>query len=405
MAVTSNDETLGNSSAGSPSDDAEGEAIVAWHKPRLHERALTYFFGDDVFISYGRRDGSRYAQALARALIERGISFYLDQWSVTTPGAQLPPTLRTALRRSMMLVIVATEAAKRSQAVDDEIKLFLATQRKVVPIAFDDTLGDAIWFRRVEGLPIARESESALASNEPSTEIIDDIDQSTALTRRSRRLHRSFRLTLLATLLVAVVAAAVVGAETRAAQKAAQQAEKQAGIAQSRSLANRSQTLLRQRPEELPAALSLAVNAMKRSLTTGVRTVEADSALRENLALLPRLRSSYKYAGHGDFPNRIALSPDGQHFAILPPDKHLRIYEAVSQAPFDGRKPLREFDCACSAVALSNGLSYAAGVVEGGIKLFGLNDDGQNHIIKLAGHRLGEPDGAQPTRAVSRVVI
>jgi len=76
MALTSNDETLGNSSAGAPSDDAEGAAIVARRKPRLHERAWTYFFGDDVFISYGRRDGSRYAQALARALIERGISFY-----------------------------------------------------------------------------------------------------------------------------------------------------------------------------------------------------------------------------------------------------------------------------------------------------------------------------------------
>lgn len=393
MALTSNDETPGNSSAGSPPDEAEGAAIVARRKPRLRERAWTYFFGDDVFISYARRDGSRYAQALARALVEKGISFYLDQWSVTTPGAQLPPTLRTALGRSMMLVVVATEAAKRSQAVEDEIKLFLGTQRKVSPIAFDDdTLSDAIWFSHVEGLPIKRESRSALGSNEPSIEIIDDIDQSTALNRRSRRLRRSFGLTLLATLLVAFVAAAVVGGAskqardaTRAAQEAGRQAEKQAGIAQSRSLANRSQTLLRQRPEELPAALSLAVNAMKRSLTTGVRTVEADSALRDNLALLPRLRSSHKYAGHGETPNGIALSPDGQHFAILPSDKPLRIYEAADQAPFDKRKPVREFDCGCSAVALSNGLSYAAGVVEGGVKLFDLKDDGKSQLIKLEG--------------------
>ena len=177
VVLTSNDETLGNWSAGSPSEDAEGAASVARRKPRLHERVSTYFFGDDVFISYGRRDGSRYAQALARALIERGISFYLDQWSVTTPGAELPPTLRRALRRSMMLVVVSTDAAKHSQSVDDEIKLFLATQRKVVPIAFDDTLSNAIWFKSVEGLPIARETESAPASNAPSTEIIDDIDR------------------------------------------------------------------------------------------------------------------------------------------------------------------------------------------------------------------------------------
>jgi WD40 repeat protein len=141
--------------------------------------------------------------------------------------------------------------------------------------------------------------------------------------------------------------------------------------------------LLRQRPEELPRAVSLAIDAMKKSLPIGVRTVESDSALRDSLVLLPRLRSSYKYAGHGDLLKNVAFSPDGRYFAVLSPNNALRIYDSVSQSPFGERELLRNLGCDCSVIALSSGLSYAAGVTKGGVKVFDLNDDTGSHFLKL----------------------
>lgn len=133
-------------------------------------------------------------------------------------------------------------------------------------------------------------------------------------------------------------------AQARAAQT---EAERQQTLADSRSLANRSQTLLRQRPNELPRSVTLAVDALKKS-----RTVEADTALRASLSLLPRLYDSEIY--EGDI-TQTALSPDGRHFAALDSEKHLlRIYESGSQTK------LAEISCDGNLVALSNDAAHAA---------------------------------------------
>ena len=44
-------------------------------------RAIRYFFGDDVFISYARRDATEYAAALAEELSTRNFTCKFDQWS------------------------------------------------------------------------------------------------------------------------------------------------------------------------------------------------------------------------------------------------------------------------------------------------------------------------------------
>ena len=167
------------------------------------------------------------------------------------------------------------------------------------------------------------------------------------------------------------------GLRARAAESAratAQaEAERQQIIGDSRSLANRSQALLRQRPKEVPRSLSLAVDSAQKSSAISVHLVEADTALRDSLALLSRLRDSHMYA---DASNLTALSPDGRHFAMLS-DK-LRIYDAGKQTP------LKEVDCQCSAVALSRRLDYAAGILtEGGIIVINLKDNSRTHVVKL----------------------
>jgi WD40 repeat protein len=251
--------------------------------PSWRERIASYFFGDDVFISYARRDGVKYAQALARAVNERGLSFYLDQWSVTIPGADLPAPLRTALRRSSLLVIVGTEAAQQSAAVESEIVLFADTQRKIIPISFDGLPTRARWYGRIEGLPIANEPAEAFASATPSKEIIDDIDQSMLLNRRSRRLRRSFNLTLFATLAIAAIAAMIVLIASLQLRDVKRQADEQMAIAQSRRIANQAAALLRQ--GRLDSALLLAAEASKSASTYEAREVLLAGINERNLRM------------------------------------------------------------------------------------------------------------------------
>lgn len=163
------------------------------------------------------------------------------------------------------------------------------------------------------------------------------------------------------------------------ARAAQAEANRQQSIAEARSLANRSQTLLRQRPEEVPRSISLAVASMKKSSAVGLHAVEADSALRENLALFPTLRSTYQYAqgeGLGDVA-AITLSPDGKHFALVNNEK-LRVYESGTQTL------LKEVDCKCSKIALNSGATRAAAIMnEGGINMFELKTGG-SRILTLA---------------------
>src|SRR5262245_47488398 len=97
-----------------------------FHFKALPERIGRFLFGDDIFISYSRQDGSKYALALARKLAK--YQCYLDQLG-TTPGQKIPRRLKRKVRRSSIFVLVATQAAVRSAAVEEEVVLFLQTGR------------------------------------------------------------------------------------------------------------------------------------------------------------------------------------------------------------------------------------------------------------------------------------
>lgn len=158
------------------------------------------------------------------------------------------------------------------------------------------------------------------------------------------------------------------------ARAAKAEADRQQTIGDSRSIANRSQTILRQRPDEVRRSVSLAVKALKTA-----RTVEADTALRESLALLPRLsRPAVTYEGG---ITDTALSPDGRHFATLSSDNMLRVYESGVQSS------LKELRCECSTLALSNDLAFAAALTPTGIEIFDLRN-GNRRTIKV---EEGEP--------------
>jgi WD40 repeat protein len=165
-----------------------------------------------------------------------------------------------------------------------------------------------------------------------------------------------------------------------------ERAERQAAIADIRAGANRSQNYLRQRPDEVPVSLSLALDVVKKAERIGIRSAEADAALRESLALLPQRRSRVRLA----IPTDVAFSPDGLHYATITSEV-LRIY-AVGDADADGATPLLERPCKCTAVALDSGHAHAAAVLADGrgFRIFDLKDDSRSRTFKSVRGARGE---------------
>src|SRR5689334_7540052 len=105
---------------------ARGLAVAApaqapWS--RAADSVRRFLLGDDVFISYARADALEYAQALADALIQAGVSAYIDQLGAA-PGPELPPSLLMRLRLSSMMVLVGSPGAASSQPVAREVAEF-----------------------------------------------------------------------------------------------------------------------------------------------------------------------------------------------------------------------------------------------------------------------------------------
>lgn len=155
----------------------------------------------------------------------------------------------------------------------------------------------------------------------------------------------------------------------REARAAKSEADHQQAIASSRADANRSQTLLRQRPDQVPRSLELAVRALKKA-----QTVEADDSLRTGLALLPR--QSRPGRTLKEDVKDTAFSPDGHHFATLGWDDKLRIYELGNDAP------PQELSCRCKLVALSVGPVSASVLTPEGLQIINLKN-GERHAVKI----------------------
>jgi WD40 repeat protein len=338
---------------------------------------------DDIFISYSREDGSAYLTGLDTALATRGFSCFTDKRG--TDAGRLPPeTLFRKIRLCKTLVLLATPGAlKNPENMAMEVSEFAKANgtSRILCVSFDRgaefaNWSGTPWYAHIEGKERGREDPNALTTGEPSPSIVDNIVRASDYMKSKDRLRRYRNRALAGFLCLLALGVAAGGFALYQLRRAGEEK----AMSDSRSLANRSQILLRQHPEALPRALALAVSAMNESSAIGVHGVEADSALRDSLALLPHLRSSEKYDRGAA---AVAFSPDGRHFAMLSSDNKLRIYDALSQTPLQARKPLRDLDCECSAVALSSGLAYAAAVTAKGIQVFDLQDGAHSHLVKL----------------------
>ncbi|HEU4562125.1 MAG TPA: WD40 repeat domain-containing protein [Longimicrobium sp.] len=205
--------------------------------PRLPDSISRFLFGHDVFVSYARRDALDYAQELAHALNGRGVAAYVDQLG-TPPGRSLPPLLLLRLRLSSMLVLVASPAAARSAAVEDEVRTFKRHSQRFFVVDVEGALDGVAWYRdELPNCPSRRITCRELASGAPTAEMVERIVRNADFNRREQRLRAASRRA--AVFLAAVLAAGLAATGLFAAR--AEQAR-----AQVRAAAMRADSLDRQ---------------------------------------------------------------------------------------------------------------------------------------------------------------
>src|SRR5262249_39038328 len=269
------------------------------------EYPVRFLFGDDIFVSYSRADGISYAEGLASELAKRGFSCRLDLWE-TVPGAELPSSLRRALRWSKMLVLIGTSRAVESRHVGFEITEFLTTSGTVVPIGFGDAIQEAAWFPQIQGLPITNEAEpDALVTGKPSLAVLSRIENSVKFTRRNRRI-RDLSAVALAVLVALIGLSLWAG---RNAATALHEADRQKGLADqaSKERAASEQRTIDAKSREDVARRSAAAQEQRAKLARQAAEVE-----EQGTGILRRFQ-----AGTGELESLEAAVGAGRALATL----------------------------------------------------------------------------------------
>jgi hypothetical protein len=159
------------------------------------ETALRALFGRDVFLSYSHRDGTDYVRKLAKALESaRGgkrLNCFFDQRSAIL-DARMPREIVRVLRRSSMLVVVATPGAASSTSVRTEISAFAETRRPIVLLECQSSEAGSEALRRFKADLAARaavvfEEPPTAAVNGPTDPALDHIRDSVNFVRHDRR--------------------------------------------------------------------------------------------------------------------------------------------------------------------------------------------------------------------------
>jgi WD40 repeat protein len=247
----------------------------------LGAKASRFLFGNDAFISYARRDGTIYSLGLGNELAKKELSCYLDQWG-SPAGTELPDVIVTTLKRCNMMILLGTERAAVSKAVETEIIEFKKTGRTIIPISFDGALERSPWFAElIAGISIAHESKDALETGKPSERVIDRIVNAENFTRRNKRLRNYFWITasavmimLLAGALVAFVIVNRANARVANANVLAADAEKKRQAAETE--AGRLSAVARLAQDEQKKAEGLARDAAEKEAEASARALEQE---------------------------------------------------------------------------------------------------------------------------------
>lgn len=161
-----------------------------------------YIFGYDIFISYSRKDSLGYAYTVAKYFMKKGFNCYIDQLSNITPGTQLPLNIKNAIERSTAFILIGSVGAQNSEAIEQEIKLFLTNNRNkpLIPITIDGAINsNARWYENIIGLALINEKIKNLQKSEPTQDVFDRIENALNFTRKSKQLR------IISLLIVAII--------------------------------------------------------------------------------------------------------------------------------------------------------------------------------------------------------
>jgi WD40 repeat protein len=166
-------------------------------------------------------------------------------------------------------------------------------------------------------------------------------------------------------------------AETKTQQelaaKANQEAKRQQEIATIRRLANESEADRTRGPDLFVRSISLAVEAARRADSLGMQMVEADSALRSSLGLLPASRSRIELAGgylrNNLMQETVALSSDAQQLGLLTRDPKTDREMLLIQRTSDRKEIFRGPCDGCTGVALNRDASRVALSFDSGVRV------------------------------------
>jgi hypothetical protein len=113
------------------------------------KRLRHLIFGYDFFISYAHGDGKEYAVRLERALVGMDFAIFRDE-SEMSGGVQLSLVIRWTIRRTRCVLVLGTRNGITSRWVADEVKMFKARRRRVVPIDIHGVRDLQPWFAQDE---------------------------------------------------------------------------------------------------------------------------------------------------------------------------------------------------------------------------------------------------------------
>lgn len=171
---------------------------------------IQFLSGFDIFISYRWRDAQPYVKALATELENKGFTCFIDVKGMTK-GDLINNTLKRAIRKSTMFVVVVTDNVPSSVWIPQELAAFPSHKRKVVPINVDGAmdllqLEHKPWDRLLNRDAI-RESKANIIKATPSEQVTLEIERAFTVKRQEAvAAGKVFRLALAVATVVLIAA-------------------------------------------------------------------------------------------------------------------------------------------------------------------------------------------------------
>ena len=304
-----------------------------------------FLFGDDIFISYSRTDGAKYAAALASELSnpDNGFSCFLDQWGASAADKLSIPVLR-AISRSSVLVLIGTSGAMNSPLVRQEVELFarrrwFRSHRPILPVNIDGALSQVAW-TELTGLYRVPETDEARNDGTPSKSVVKLIANSHTYTKRAQRtrwLSTAALFLLVSSILASIFAAyqaRQARAETQRANAEAERANQESRNAIEQTGVARKNKLEAEQETENAKASAAAAELQRSIATEKTREAETQAALAKENATIARAQELSAHAN--------TLSPHDPEAGLLAAMDAVRV-KATAESEDALRKTLLRF--------------------------------------------------------------